>query len=96
LHAGRGRTAYGFGALHLGLARCVLGKPGRCSEIVGVGLGIVGGRRRALPSVLLACDIRHDLSHFHGLAGRHFLNAEDYLVIGRSGRVLEQFPKPLQ
>jgi hypothetical protein len=42
------------------------------------------------------CDIRHDLSHLHGLAGRHLLNAEDDLVIRRARRILEQFPKALQ
>ena len=49
--------------------------------------------RTARPAKSLLRDIRHDLSHLHGLIGRQFLNAEDDLVIRCAGRVLEQFPK---
>jgi hypothetical protein len=51
---------------------------------------------RACQGASLVCDIRHDLSHLHGLAGRHLLDPEDDLVVRRAGCVLEQFPQTLQ
>jgi hypothetical protein len=36
-----------------------------------------------------ARDLRHDLPHLHGLAGRHLLNADDDLVIGCARGSLE-------
>ena len=41
---------------------------------------------------LVLRNVRHDLTHFHGLAGGHLLNAENDLVIGGAGSFLEQFP----
>src|ERR1700733_14732622 len=51
---------------------------------------------RCAPDASLPRDIRHDLSHLHGLAGWDLLNAEDDLVIRCASRVLEQLPKTLQ
>jgi hypothetical protein len=42
------------------------------------------------------CDVGHDLPHFHRLARGHFLNADDDLVVRRSGGALHQVPKTLQ
>jgi hypothetical protein len=57
---------------------------------------LVWSSRNAFPCGSLLSNIRHDLTHLHGLAGRHLLNTEDDLVIRRAGRVLNQPPKALQ
>jgi hypothetical protein len=47
-----------------------------------VALRIRGARHSgAILGTSLNYDVRHDLSHFHGLTRRHFLNAEDDLVV---------------
>jgi hypothetical protein len=44
----------------------------------------------------LAGNIRHDLAHFRGLAGGHVPNADDDLVVRRTGRGPRQFPEARQ
>ena len=44
---------------------------------------------------LFVRNVRHDLPHLHRLTGRHVLNTDNNLVIGRSRRGLKQFPKTL-
>jgi hypothetical protein len=38
----------------------------------------------------LTGNIGHDPPHFHGMAGGHLLNADDDLVVRRTGRILQQ------
>jgi hypothetical protein len=40
--------------------------------------------------------VRHDLSHFHCLAGRHLLNAKHDLVVRGPGGLLQQIPDALE
>jgi len=41
-------------------------------------------------------DLRHNLTHFHCLTRVNLLNANDDLVIGRTGGTLQHSPKSLQ
>ena len=41
-------------------------------------------------------NIGHNLTHFHRLAGWHFLNAQDYFIIRYAGSSLQQLPKTPQ
>ena len=41
------------------------------------------------PPLLAVGNLWHQLTHLHRLTGRHFLNAEHDLIIGRAGGALE-------
>ena len=42
-----------------------------------------------------AFHLGHDLPHLHSLAGRHFVNPDDDLIVGSVRRGLQEFPQTL-